>query len=211
MSADKSQIVYTPDRRKPRPATASLLPVVQRFGAQAGIDAVTSDLRRRPYPGPVPGSAVGGAARAGTTSALGKPTLLPEANIIKLPNISASVPQLLAAIKELQGQGFTGPLITREENPNGRRKTSARATTNASARSAGEPCLREGNSDRRAPKTVKGIRPQEPAQHGEWSQASRSHVRTCTRRLLSRRKVHDPDRARNVKMELITRAARPSC
>ena len=108
---------------------------------------------------------------------LGELTQLPDTNIIKLPNISASVPQLLAAIKELQGQGLRDSGLSRRAEDRRGKGDQARATRKCLG-SAVNPVLREGNSDRRAPKAVKEYARKHPHSMGEWSQASRTHVAT---------------------------------
>ncbi len=209
MTAEKTpQIVYTLTDEAPRLATASLLPVVQAFGRHAGIDVVTSDIS-------VAGRILGQFPELLTEeqrvtdnlAALGKLTLKPEANIIKLPNISASVAQLKAAIKELQDKGYKIPDFP--EKPETDEQKDIRARYNKCIGSAVNPVLREGNSDRRAPKAVKEYARKNPHRMDEWSQASRSHVSH----------MHDGDfyhgeksltldRARSVKMELITKSGK---
>ena len=208
MSADKSQIVYTLTDEAPRLATASLLPVVQRFGAQAGIDVVTSDIS-------VAGRILGQFPEVlseeqrvpDNLSALGKLTLKPEANIIKLPNISASVAQLKAAIKELQDKGYKVPNFP--EKPETDEEKDIRARYNKCIGSAVNPVLREGNSDRRAPKAVKEYARKNPHRMDEWSPASRSHVSHMhAGDFYHGEKSMTLDRARNVKMELITKSGK---
>ena len=110
MTAETPKIVYTLTDEAPRLATASLLPVVQRFAAQAGIDVVTSDISvAGRILGQFPELLSEDQRQPDNLAALGKLTLKPEANIIKLPNISASVAQLKAAIKELQDKGYKIP------------------------------------------------------------------------------------------------------
>ena len=107
---------------------------------------------------------------------LGELTQLPDTNIIKLPNISASVPQLLAAIKELQGQGLRPARLSRGAED--RRGEDIKERYSKILGSAVNPVLREGNSDRRAPKAVKEYARKHPHSMGEWSLASRTHVAT---------------------------------
>ena len=208
MSADKTQIVYTLTDEAPRLATASLLPVVQRFAAQAGIDVVTSDIS-------VAGRILGQFPELLTEeqrvpdnlAALGKLTLKPEANIIKLPNISASVAQLKAAIKELQDKGYKIPDFP--EKPQTDEEKDIRARYNKCIGSAVNPVLREGNSDRRAPKAVKEYARKNPHRMDEWSQASRSHVSHMhAGDFYHGEKSMTLDRARSVKMELITKSGK---
>ncbi|MFN7723649.1 MAG: NADP-dependent isocitrate dehydrogenase [Rubrivivax sp.] len=206
MTAAKTQIVYTLTDEAPRLATASLLPVIQRFAAQAGIDVVTSDISvAGRILGQFPELLSEEQRQPDNLAALGKLTLKPEANIIKLPNISASVAQLKAAIKELQDKGYKIPDFP--EKPQTDEEKDIRARYNKCTGSAVNPVLREGNSDRRAPKAVKEYARKNPHRMDAWSQASRSHVSH----------MHDGDfyhgersltldRARDVKMELITKS-----
>ncbi|MGQ3096143.1 MAG: NADP-dependent isocitrate dehydrogenase [Roseateles sp.] len=208
MTAEKTQIVYTLTDEAPRLATASLLPVVQRFAAQAGIDVVTSDIS-------VAGRILGQFPELLTEeqrvpdnlAALGKLTIRPEANIIKLPNISASVSQLKAAIKELQDKGYRIPDYP--EKPETDEQKDIRARYNKCIGSAVNPVLREGNSDRRAPKAVKEYARKNPHRMDEWSQASRSHVSHMhDGDFYHGEKSMTMDRARDVKMELITKSGK---
>ncbi|MFG6429632.1 NADP-dependent isocitrate dehydrogenase [Roseateles sp. LYH14W] len=208
MTAEKTQIVYTLTDEAPRLATASLLPVVQRFAAQAGIDVVSSDIS-------VAGRVLGQFPELLTEeqrapdnlAALGKLTLKPEANIIKLPNISASVSQLKAAIKELQDKGYAIPDYP--EKPETDEQKDIRARYNKCIGSAVNPVLREGNSDRRAPKAVKEYARKNPHRMDEWSQASRSHVSHMhDGDFYHGEKSMTMDRARDVKMELITKSGK---
>ncbi|HEY1128230.1 MAG TPA: NADP-dependent isocitrate dehydrogenase [Roseateles sp.] len=208
MTADKTQIVYTLTDEAPRLATASLLPVVKAFAAQAGIDVVTSDIS-------VAGRILGQFPEllsedqrvTDNLAALGKLTLKPEANIIKLPNISASVAQLKAAIKELQDKGYKIPDFP--EKPETDEQKDIRARYNKCIGSAVNPVLREGNSDRRAPKAVKEYARKNPHRMDEWSQASRSHVSHMhAGDFYHGEKSLTLDRARDVKMELITKSGK---
>ncbi|MFG6488442.1 NADP-dependent isocitrate dehydrogenase [Roseateles sp. BYS78W] len=209
MTAEKTpQIVYTLTDEAPRLATASLLPVVQAFAAQAGVDVVTSDISvASRILGQFPELLSEEQRQPDNLAALGKLTLKPEANIIKLPNISASVAQLKAAIKELQDKGYKIPDFP--EKPETDEQKDIRARYNKCIGSAVNPVLREGNSDRRAPKAVKEYARKNPHRMDPWSQASRSHVSH----------MHDGDfyhgeksltldRARDVKMELITKSGK---
>jgi len=208
MTAEKTQIVYTLTDEAPRLATASLLPVVQAFAAQAGIDVTTSDIS-------VAGRILGQFPELLTEeqrvpdnlAALGKLTLKADANIIKLPNISASVSQLKAAIKELQEKGYKIPDYP--EKPETDEQKDVRARYNKCIGSAVNPVLREGNSDRRAPKAVKEYARKNPHRMDEWSQASRSHVSHMhDGDFYHGEKSMTMDRARDVKMELITKSGK---
>ncbi|MBO9644275.1 MAG: NADP-dependent isocitrate dehydrogenase, partial [Pseudacidovorax sp.] len=154
MSTTSPTIIYTLTDEAPALATASFLPIVRTFAQAAGVDVQTSDIS-------VAGRILGQFPECLTEeqrvpdnlAALGKLTLKPEANIIKLPNISASVAQLKAAIKELQDKGYKIPDFP--ENPQTDEEKDIRARYNKCTGSAVNPVLREGNSDRRAPKAVK--------------------------------------------------------
>jgi isocitrate dehydrogenase len=208
MTAEKTQIVYTLTDEAPRLATASLLPIVKLFAASAGIDVVSSDIS-------VAGRVLGQFPELLTEeqrapdnlAALGKLTLSPKANIIKLPNISASVSQLKAAIKELQDKGYKIPDYP--EAPKTDEEKDIRARYNKCIGSAVNPVLREGNSDRRAPKAVKEYARKNPHRMDEWSQASRSHVSHMhDGDFYHGEKSMTLDRARDVKMELITKSGK---
>ena len=134
---------------------------------------------------------------------LGKLTLLPSTNIIKLPNISASVGQLVLAIKELQGKGYALPDYP--ENPKTDEEKAIKARYSKCTGSAVNPVLREGNSDRRAPRAVKEFARKNPHSMAEWSQASRSHVSHMhAGDFYHGEKSMTMDRPREVRMELIT-------
>jgi isocitrate dehydrogenase len=209
MTAEKTpQIVYTLTDEAPRLATASLLPVVQAFAAQAGIDVVTSDISvAGRILGQFPEFLSEEQRQPDNLAALGKLTLKPEANIIKLPNISASVAQLKAAIKELQEKGYKIPDFP--EKPETDEQKDIRARYNKCIGSAVNPVLREGNSDRRAPKAVKEYARKNPHRMDPWSQASRSHVSHMhDGDFYHGEKSMTLDRARDVKMELITKSGK---
>ncbi len=208
MAADKSQIVYTLTDEAPLLATASFLPIIRTFAAPAGIDVVSSDISVAtrilgefadllPEAQRVPHN----------LSELGKLTLKPEANIIKLPNISASVGQLTAAIKELQGKGYALPDYP--EAPTNDEEKAIKARYAKCIGSAVNPVLREGNSDRRAPRAVKEFARKNPHSMAEWSQASRSHVSHMHHGdFYHGEKSLTLDKARDVKMELITKSGK---
>jgi isocitrate dehydrogenase len=178
MSAAPS-IIYTITDEAPALATHSLLPIVQAFTRQAGIQVETRDISLAGrilahFSDLLPDSQKTGDALA----ELGALTLKPEANIIKLPNISASIPQLKAAIAELQSQGF--PLPEFPENPASDAEKDARARYGKVLGSAVNPVLREGNSDRRAPKAVKDYAKKHPHSMGAWIADSKTHVAAMT-------------------------------
>jgi isocitrate dehydrogenase len=142
-----------------------------------------------------------------TLAELGRKTLEPDANIIKLPNISASVPQLVAAIKELQGKGYKIPDYP--EDPKTDADKAIRARYGKCTGSAVNPVLREGNSDRRAPRAVKEYARKNPHSMSEWAQASRTHVSHMHGGdFYHGEKSLTLDRARDVKMELITQSGK---
>ncbi|MEQ5807535.1 NADP-dependent isocitrate dehydrogenase [Alteromonas sp. NFXS44] len=175
MTKAKSTIIYTKTDEAPMLATYSLLPIIEKFAKSADIDIELSDISL--------------AARILATfpeylnddqkvpdalTDLGEKTQDPEANIIKLPNISASIPQLRAAIKELNAKGYNVPPFP--EDPKTDEEKDIRERYGKVLGSAVNPVLREGNSDRRAPTAVKNFAKKHPHSMGEWSQASRSHV-----------------------------------
>ena len=208
MSDKPSTIIYTLTDEAPRLATASLLPIVSSFAKVAGIDVQTSDISvAGRILGQFPEYLTDAQRVSDNLSELGKLTLKPEANIIKLPNISASVAQLKAAIKELQDKGFKVPDFP--ENPKDDKEKDIRARYNKCIGSAVNPVLREGNSDRRAPRAVKEYARKHPHSMGEWSQASRSHVSHMhSGDFYHGEKSMTLDRARDVKMELITKSGK---
>ncbi|MFM1870233.1 MAG: hypothetical protein RLY99_977, partial [Pseudomonadota bacterium] len=175
MAKDKSKIIYTLTDEAPYLATCSFLPIVRAFTAPADIEVVESDIsvaarilaefpdRLKPEQ-QVPNN----------LAELGKLTLLPDTNIIKLPNISAALGQLKAAIKELQTQGYDIPDYP--EDPTTDEEKAIRTRYSKCLGSSVNPVLREGNSDRRAPAAVKRYARKNPHSMGKWSQASRTHV-----------------------------------
>nr|WP_315426596.1 NADP-dependent isocitrate dehydrogenase [uncultured Albidiferax sp.] len=208
MSAQKSKIIYTLTDEAPRLATYSLLPIVQSFTAAAGIDVVTSDISvAARVLAEFPEFLSEEQKVPATLVELGRLTLLPDTNIIKLPNISASVGQLQACIKELQGKGYAIPDFP--EDPKNDEEKSIRARYSKCTGSAVNPVLREGNSDRRAPKAVKEYARKNPHSMAEWSQASRSHVSHMHHGdFYHGEKSITLDKARDVKMELITKSGK---
>jgi isocitrate dehydrogenase len=142
-----------------------------------------------------------------TLAELGKKTLQPDANIIKLPNISASQNQLVGAIRELRGKGFMVPEYP--ENPKTDEEKAIRQRYSKVLGSAVNPVLREGNSDRRAPKAVKEFARKNPHSMGEWSPASRTHVSHMVHGdFYASEKSMTLDKARDVKMELVTKSGK---
>ncbi len=204
MCADQPTIIYTLTDEAPLLATYAFLPIVRAFAEPAGIEIKTSDISV--------------AARIlaefsdyltddqkvpDNLGELGRLTQRPDTNIIKLPNISASVPQLVAAVRELQGKGFKVPDYPQSPKTNEDKEIRARYATCLG--SAVNPVLRQGNSDRRAPKAVKEYARKHPHSMGDWSMASRTHVATMrTGDFYRGEKSMTLDRARDVKMELET-------
>jgi len=208
MSSQQSTIIYTLTDEAPLLATSAFLPVIRTFAAPAGVNVETSDIS-------VAGRVLGQFPECLSEeqrvpdhlSELGKLTLKAHANIIKLPNISASVSQLMAAIKELQAKGYAIPDYP--ENPKDDKEKDIRARYNKCIGSAVNPVLREGNSDRRAPRAVKEYARKNPHSMAEWSQASRSHVSHMhAGDFYHGEKSMTLDRARDVRMELITQSGK---
>ncbi len=169
------KIIYTLTDEAPFLATQSLLPIVEAFTATAGIAVETRDISLAgrilaQFP-----DTLSDAQKIGDhLSELGELATKPEANIIKLPNISASVPQLKTAIKELQAQGY--PLPAYPDEPKDEAEKDVKARYDRVKGSAVNPVLREGNSDRRAPLSVKNYARKHPHRMGAWSADSKSHV-----------------------------------
>lgn len=175
MPTKKPTIIYTITDEAPALATYSLLPIIKSFTASSGIDVDTRDISLAGrilanFPEHLKQDQRIGDALA----ELGELAQTPEANIIKLPNISASVPQLRAAIKELQEKGFALPDYPAE--PSTYEEEAIKATYDKIKGSAVNPVLREGNSDRRAPTSVKNYAKKNPHSMGAWSADSKSHV-----------------------------------
>lgn len=173
------KILYTLTDEAPALATYSLLPIVQAFTNSAGIQVETRDIS-------LSGRIIANFPEFlkpeqqinDDLAELGQIATTPEANIVKLPNISASVPQLKAAIKELQAQGYALPDYP--EEPKTEEEKSIKAKYDKIKGSAVNPVLREGNSDRRAPLAVKNYAKQHPHSMGKWSPESKSHVDSMT-------------------------------
>lgn len=170
-------IIYTLTDEAPLLATYSFLPVIEAFAAPAGVDVETRDISLAGRIIAAFDDTLPEEQRIGDALAeLGELATTPQANIIKLPNISASVPQLKAAIKELQAQGYALPDYPDE--PKTDEERDARARYDAVKGSAVNPVLREGNSDRRAPQAVKNYARKHPHSMGAWSPDSRTRVAT---------------------------------
>lgn len=170
-----SKILYTKTDEAPALATYSLLPIVKAFTAKAGIDVETRDISLAGRILATFNDFLTKDQQMGDAmSELGELAKTPEANIIKLPNISASIPQLKAAIAELQAAGFALPSYP--EEPKNDEEATIKSRYNKIKGSAVNPVLREGNSDRRAPKAVKNYARKHPHSMGEWTADSKSHV-----------------------------------
>ncbi len=208
MPEARTKIIYTLTDEAPLLATAAFLPIVRTFTQPAGIEVETSDIS-------LAGRILGEFSDhlkadqkvPDNLAELGRLTLRADTNIIKLPNISASVGQLTAAIKELQSKGYALP-----DYPDAPKNDEEKALKTRYAKcigSAVNPVLREGNSDRRAPKAVKEFARKNPHSMAEWSQASRSHVSHMhAGDFYHGEKSITLDRAREVKMELITQSGK---
>jgi len=171
----ESTIIYTHTDEAPALATYSLLPVVRAYAAQAGIDVVTRDIS---LAGRIlatfPEHLTADQRIADDLAELGRQVLTPGANIIKLPNVSASVPQLKTAVAELQAKGYAVPDYPEDPATDEERAILARYRTVLG--SAVNPVLRQGNSDRRAPASVKNYARSHPHRMGAWSPESRTNV-----------------------------------
>ena len=177
MSQNTPTIVYTKTDEAPALATYSLLPILKAFLEPAGVDVEIRDISLAARIVSQFSDTLPKAQQVSDDLAeLGQLVLLPHANVIKLPNISASVPQLHDAIAELQSQGYDLPDYP--ENPSTPQEKAIQAKYNVAKGSAVNPVLREGNSDRRAPKAVKAYAKAHPHSMGAWSAESASHVST---------------------------------
>lgn len=177
MSSNQSKITWTKTDEAPMLATHSFLPIVKAFTKQADIEIEVKDISLAARVLAVfPDYLSADQKVSNALAELGEMVLRPEANIIKLPNISASVPQLKETIAELQSKGFKLPDFP--ENPSTDEDKEIRARYDKVKGSAVNPVLREGNSDRRAPKAVKNYAKMHPHSMGEWSKDSKSNVAT---------------------------------
>lgn len=176
---DNPDIVYTKVDEAPELASASLLPIIQRFAAAAGVSVGTRDIS---LAGRIiaafPEHLTEEQRQSDDLAMLGELVKTPHANVIKLPNISASVPQLVAALSELQSQGYALPDYP--ETPQTDADKAIRARFDAIKGSAVNPVLREGNSDRRAAVAVKNYAQANPHSMGTWASDSKTHVATMT-------------------------------
>jgi isocitrate dehydrogenase len=208
MAAEKSKIIYTLTDEAPLLATCAFLPIVRTFTEPVGIDVVESDISvAARVLGEFPEYLSDKQKVPDNLAELGRLTLLPDTNIIKLPNISASVAQLVACIKELQAKGYQIPDYP--ENPSTDEDKALKARYGKCLGSAVNPVLREGNSDRRAPAAVKNFAKKHPHSMGEWKPWSQTHVAHMTHGdFYHGEKSLTLDKARNVKMELIAKSGK---
>lgn len=203
MSNQTPKILYTLTDEAPALATYSLLPIVQAFTSSAGVQVETRDISLSGriianFPEYLqPEQQIGDAL-----AELGDIAKTPEANIVKLPNISASVPQLKAAIKELQAKGYALPDYP--EEPKTDEEKAVKSKYDKIKGSAVNPVLREGNSDRRAPQAVKAYAKKHPHSMGKWTTDSKSHVDSMTEGdFYGSEKSHTMTHATTVTIQLI--------
>ncbi|CAG9176338.1 NADP-dependent isocitrate dehydrogenase [Cupriavidus pinatubonensis] len=208
MSTQQPTIIYTLTDEAPLLATSAFLPIIRTFTKPAGVNVVTSDIS-------VAGRILGEFPEflseeqrvPDNLAELGKLTQDPDTNIIKLPNISASLFQLTSAIKELQSKGFKVPDYP--EDPKTDEEKAIQKRYSKVLGSAVNPVLREGNSDRRAPAAVKNYARKHPHSMGEWSMASRTHVAHMKHGdFYHGEKSITLDKAREVRMELATKSGK---
>ncbi len=206
MPTEKPTIIYTITDEAPALATYSLLPIIQSFTKSSGINVETRDIS-------LAGRIIANfpehlteEQRIGDALAeLGELAKTPEANIIKLPNISASIPQLKAAIAELQAKGYALPNYP--EEPSTYEEESIKATYDKIKGSAVNPVLREGNSDRRAPLSVKNYAKKNPHSMGAWSADSKSHVSSMSGNdFFGSEKSTTLDKATDVSIEFVAQS-----
>jgi len=208
MVAGKSKIIYTLTDEAPLLATCAFLPIIRTFTGPAGVEIAKADISVSARILAEFSDYLTDEQKVPDTLAeLGRLTQLPDTNIIKLPNISASVPQLIAAVKELQSRGYNIP-----DYPDDPRTSEEKAISDRYAKclgSAVNPVLREGNSDRRAPAAVKRFVRKHPHSMGKWSMASRTHVAHMTHGdFYHGEKSMTLDKACDVKMELLTKSGK---
>ena len=208
MPTQQPTIIYTLTDEAPLLATCAFLPIIRSFTAPAGVQVQTSDISvAARVLAEFPEFLSEEQRVPNNLAELGRLTLLPDTNIIKLPNISASVGQLQVCIRELQAKGYKIPDYP--EDPKTDDDKAIRARYSRCTGSAVNPVLREGNSDRRAPKAVKEYARKNPHSMAEWSQASRTHVSHMhSGDFYHGEKSLTLDRARNVKMELLTKTGK---
>ncbi|MCS3878998.1 isocitrate dehydrogenase [Gordonia amarae] len=203
---EQPTIIYTLTDEAPMLATHAFLPVIRTFAGAAGINIETSDISvAARVLAEFPENLTDEQKVPDNLAELGTLTQSPDTNIIKLPNISASVPQLLATIKELKAKGYDIPDLP--ENPSTDAEREIRDRYTKCLGSAVNPVLREGNSDRRAPRAVKEYARKHPHSMGKWSMASRTHVAHMRHGdFYHGEKSMTIDRDCDVRMELVTEA-----
>ncbi|MDM8358627.1 NADP-dependent isocitrate dehydrogenase [Pandoraea communis] len=208
MSTQQPSIIYTLTDEAPLLATSSFLPIIRTFTAPAGVSVETSDISvSARILGEFPEFLTEEQRVPDNLAELGRLTQEPDTNIIKLPNISASVFQLQSAVKELQSKGYKIPDYP--EDPKTDEEKAIQKRYSKCLGSAVNPVLREGNSDRRAPLAVKNYARKHPHSMGEWSMASRTHVAHMKHGdFYHGEKSMTLDRARDVKMELVTKSGK---
>ena len=208
MSSKQPTIIYTLTDEAPLLATCAFLPVIRTFTGPAGVKIEKADISvAARILAEFPDYLSDEQKVPDTLGELGRLTQDPDTNIIKLPNISASVPQLLAAIKELQAKGYKIPDYPADARTDEEKAIKARY--GKCLGSAVNPVLREGNSDRRAPAAVKNYAKKHPHSMGEWKQWSQTHVSHMHHGdFYHGEKSMTLDRARDVKMELITKSGK---
>ena len=209
--SDTPTIIYTLTDEAPALATRSLLPIIEAFTKSSGINVETRDIS-------LAGRIIANFPEFlnedqridDALSELGDLAKTPEANIIKLPNVSASIPQLIAAVSELQAQGYALPDYPDEPETDAERDIQARYDKVKG--SAVNPVLREGNSDRRAPKAVKEFARANPHSMGAWSTDSKTDVATMSADdFASNEKSITIENASDFRIEFVGRMAIPRC
>jgi len=208
MATGKSKIIYTLTDEAPLLATCAFLPIIRTFTGPAGIEIEKADISVSARVLAEFSECLSEEQKVpDTLAALGKKTLEPDANIIKLPNISASVAQLKACVKELQAKGY--PIPDYPEAPTTEEEKAIAVRYGKCLGSAVNPVLREGNSDRRAPLAVKNYARKNPHSMGEWKPWSRTHVSHMHHGdFYHGEKSMTLDKARNVRMELIAKGGK---
>ena len=208
MSAEQPTIIYTLTDEAPLLATYAFLPIIRTFTEPAGVHVKARDISvAARILAEFPDFLTEAQRVPDNLAELGGLTQRPETNIIKLPNISASVPQLTAAIKELQEKGYAIPDYPAD--PKTDEEKSVKQRYSKCLGSAVNPVLREGNSDRRAPRAVKEYARKHPHSMGEWSMASRTHVAHMRHGdFYAGEKSITLDHDRDVKLELVTKTGK---
>lgn len=208
MSTQQPTIIYTLTDEAPLLATSAFLPIIRTFTKPAGVEVTTSDISvAGRILGEFPEFLAEEQRVPDNLAELGRLTQLDDTNIIKLPNISASVFQLVSAIKELQGKGFKIPDYP--EDPKTEEEKAIQKRYSKCLGSAVNPVLREGNSDRRAPAAVKNYARKHPHSMGDWSMASRTHVAHMKHGdFYHGEKSITLGQAREVRMELLTKSGK---